>query len=276
MENREIQIGEIEIHSRAGEGFTFEGVFSNKALSGINLKLENVDKYNQEKIENLLKEKEIDIYDPFSAREYKGTITQKSNSFTVGREVKSYEITVKEIDQIPYFEEIELNGVCFSVLSYEESITSNTVSRQGVVKLTKDQFEKFRELLSVKSLEVRRVGVDEKPFEMRFGSQMFWSVHDEDETTYFKHIFRLFDTTLDSNGMDLGSGVIQRNAANMLIDLTSKFESLVEVLKADSSLSDDTKNKLLDINSNELSSKELIGKLYDRLEKVIDVNKHFK
>ena len=276
MERNQIQIDDIGINIQNGKEFSFEGLFSNKKLAGINLKLERVNQYNQQSIETLLKEKKVHVYDPFVEREYKAEITQRSNSFTVGSDVKSYDLVVKEIDEIPYFEKIEINGVCFSVLSYQESITSNTVSRQGVLMLTKDQFKQFRELLSEKSLEVRRVGIDEKPFEMRFGSSMFWSEHSESDTLYFKHIFRLFEKTLESSRLNLASGIVQNNAANMLVNLTANFESMVEILKLDDSLSDDTKNKLANISNNELSSKEILNNLYDKLEKVRDAEKHFK
>jgi hypothetical protein len=276
VESNKIKIGEVEILIRAGEEFSFEGLFSNKTLAGINLKLENVDRYYQKRIEDLLKEKEVDVYDPFAAREYSAEISQRSNSYTVGSEVKTYELTVKEIDKIPYFEEIEINGNIFNVLSYQESIISDTVSRQGVLKLTSEEFNKFRKLLSESSISVKRVGVDEEPFNMRFGSQMFWSKHKEDEGEYFKHIFRLFDKSVKPGKLDFASGIIQGNAANMLISLSSKFEELLEALKSDNSLADDTKDKLQTLSRDSIPSKELINNLYDNLVKVMDAEEHLK
>jgi len=276
VESNKIKIGEVEIHIRAGEEFSFEGLFSNKTLAGINLKLENVDRYYQKRIEDLLKEKEVGVYDPFAAREYRAEISQRSNSYTVGSEVKTYELTVKEIDKIPYFEEIEINGNIFNVLSYQESIISDTVSRQGVLKLTSEDFNKFRELLSESSISVKRVGVDEESFNMRFGSQMFWSKHKEDEVEYFKHIFRLFDKSVKPGKLDFASGIIQGNAANMLISLSSKFEELLEALKSDNSLADDTKDKLQALSRDSIPSKELVNNLYDNLVKVMDAEEHLK
>ena len=270
MNIKYIKIGDIELYSQAGEPFSFDGLFSNQTLSGINLKLEKLNESAQTKIENLLKEKTIDVEDPFTQRKYQAEIVQRSSSFTVGIEGKSYQLEVKEIDKIPNFKQLEINGVAFDLLEYRERLTSDTITRQGVLKLSQEQYESFRNLLSEKTLKVRRLGVDDEAMELRFGSRMFWSKHKEDDKTYYKHIFRLFELTLKASNLDMASGVILDNAARLLIRLSSNTEELINILKNDTSLSEKTIENLDKIGARSFVSDEYIDNLLDSLEEVID------
>jgi len=239
------------------------------------MRLEDLEEDTQEIINRLIHKKEVDVYDPFIERNYTAKLTELSSSYTVGSQQKSYNLLVQELDRSPSFDAVELNGIRFNVISYEESLISNTVSRQGVLKLTKKEFESFRKLLPEKTIAVRRIGVDKKPFKMRFGSQMFWSEHNDGNSQYIKHIFRLFDKKLEPGTLDIASGVIQDNATEMLIALNTKFEGLLEVLKTSESLSDDTKTKLENVSGNVDANNEQLNELYSCLEKVVDADRHF-
>ena len=269
MERDCINVDGIKFSVDSGTPFSFDGVFSPQKLSGIELSFKVYGSQEKE-IENLLKKEKVTVEDPFVGQTYEASTSLKSSSFQVGKEGKSYVIELKQIDVIPPFDTVEIEGTPFKVLQYEESLTSGKVGRNGLLKLSKEEFDLFRKLLEKSSVKFQRVGVDKAPLELRFGGSMYWSQHTEEGKEYFKHIVRLFPLDLEPSKLNLASGSTQAILANMVISLHARFELLVQNLAANKAIPDETKNALLTSGWETMFPTEKIDQLFDSLKEVAD------
>lgn len=187
-----IKIDEHEIRDNLGEPTDSQGFFSNNSLAGIRLNLENMGEGDQQIIEDLTARGVVNVQDPFTGKAYRASIRQSFSRFTVGENTKSYVIEITELDMWPDIEELEIEGEKFKVIKYEEFKVDGEIGRKAILRLSLDEFQLFRSMLSNTELGVRRGGVDEHPLSLRFGARMFWSEHEEDGEKYWKHIVRLY------------------------------------------------------------------------------------
>lgn len=276
MEASYIIIDGIRFAASSGVPFSFDGVFSKQKLSGIELSFTVYGAQDQEEIDGLLRKDKVTVEDPFTGQNYEATTFMRSNSFQVGKEEKSYVVELKQIDSIPPFDIVEIEGTTFQVLQYKESITSDKVGRHALLRLSKEEFERFRKLLEMPSVKFRRIGVDDVPLELRFGSSMYWSQHtEEDSKEYIKQIARLFPLDSEPSKLNLASGTTQAALARMVISLHARFELLVQQLATNNAISDETQSGLLGSGWKDLFPKEKINELCDGLEQVGDAEKEF-
>ncbi|HHP0489448.1 hypothetical protein [Vibrio harveyi] len=241
--------------------------FSKNKLDVITLDLQDLNVTEQKIVEGWLAAEEVEVFNPFTEREYKAKTHQRSTSFQTGRAVKSYKIELTELEEPIQISQIELNGQVFDVVKYQESIVRGTVSKEGVIKV--HDLNKFRELFFEKSINVLRVGVDEEPVTMRFGSLMHWSEHSEDDDVYYKQIFRLFDVDLESSSkFGFANGIHQNNLKKLAVQYALKFETLLQILKEDESLSEATKQKLKAFEIDESIENKMYHTIHDNFDLV--------
>ena len=267
-----IKIDEHEIREEVGEPFSAQSVFSNEPLMGIKFNFTDARSRTQTVIEDLVSRGTVNISDPFSGKEYRAFIRQASNSFTVGKDTKSYVLEATEIDSWPNVEELEINGETFTAIQYEEFLTDGEIGRKAVLQLNHEKFQALRSMLSVPELNVRRIGVDDESLKLRFGGNMFWSVHEEDGVEYWKQIVRLYPFEMASSRMDIASGTIQQNLSSMVIHLSSKLNFLVSNLAESKAISEEAKDDLLGKNWRSKVDDAEWNLVWDKLEQVRDVN----
>lgn len=247
-----VYLNDFEVAIRNCSPLCFDGVLSNRELAGLEVNFSNLRNEDYENIKVKLFTNDLKVKDPFSNREYQATIIERQSSFTVGSDLKSVRYEIKEIDAGPDFEQIELDSLIFDLIVYSEYIfDSNKVGRECLLKIPYDKFDSFKELLVNDSLKVRRIGVDDEPLILRFGSQFFWSEHSENDEIFYKQIVRLFDCDLQPSKNTVSSTVIQGNAYRMIADLTSRLDSLIKVLACDHvGFSEDVKSDLTNLSLN--------------------------
>lgn len=275
MNIENIVIEEIPLKKKLGTPFEFKGIFSGKILAGIKLTLSNLATKDQRIIEDLTEKSLVCVKDPFVQRSYDAYISQKSNSFTVGEEVKSYVLELKEKDVLPQFSEIQLNGHIFKVHLYEEYITDGSIGRNAILKLNKDEFEILRNLLTEHTVKFQRIGIDNEPLELRLGGAMYWSSHNDDNEAYFKHIVRLFPVEQKPCKLNLASGITQSVAVAMLVELQAKFKLLIEALGKEKIISDEMQAALSGPEWRDLSDKKFIYSLHDEFTRTNDAEEQF-
>lgn len=265
-----IKINEVDVQQRLGDPFSFEGIFSNQLLSGINLNLPNIFSAEQRLIESIIDEGTVNVSDPFSGREYRATIRMVSSSFTVGQDTKSYTLELKEVDSWVHISEIEIEGEVFPVIKYDEFLTHDDIGRKAVLRLDKKQFISIRSMLLKHELSVRRVGVDNEPLKLRFGSKLFWSKHDEEGSEFWKHIIRLYPVGSEGSGIDVASAIIQQNLSAIVVELSSKLNVLINALAETKAISDELKAEILGNAWKEKVNESDFNAIWDSLEQVID------
>lgn len=268
-----LKINENEVNVQYATPSQLDCQFSKNKLDIIKLELQDLNIASQKIVEGWLSAGEVDVFNPFTEREYKAKARQISTSFQTGRTEKSYRIELIELEEPIQITEIELNGESFDVINYKESIVDGTVSKQGVIKAS--DLDAFRQLFSEKSINVLRVGVDDEPVLMRFGSLMHWSKHTEGDDVYYKQIFRLFDVDLkSSNKLGVANATHQNNLINLTVHYALKFETLLHILKEDESLSEATKQKLKAFEIDEGIGNQMFNTMHDNFDLVKDAEEH--
>lgn len=273
--SEQVKINDTGIDTFFCEPFESESLLSNNKLAGIRIKLNDISPEQQKIVTKLLSQNEVSVVDPFSKREYSANMTKPQEKLSSNNNLRSYTLEVKEIESIPYFEKISLNGKTYDILGYGEKLYKGTISKQGVVRLTPETFDEFKELLLEREVSVARVGLDEEPVKMRFGSSMFWSKHECDDGIYYKHIFRLFDPNVAPSNINTACRVTQDNSVSLLIDYCLKLESVIELLSKEECLSQETRDILKELTPNEILDKRIINNKVDCITEVIDAENAF-
>jgi hypothetical protein len=147
MERKLIGIDGITIPIALGKPISLNGVFSGKSLSGIEVTVRTRDFAERKTIEDLLARGKATVDDPFVHRSYEACIRMHSHSFTVGQDEVSSVLTAEEIDQLPPFSSVELNGMEFPLLDYDEYITRDKIGRQALLRVSRELFPKLRNVL---------------------------------------------------------------------------------------------------------------------------------
>ena len=206
MPSKAIQINDLELTRSSGNPFNFNGILSESILSGIDLDFKVSGERNVASIEELFRCDTVEVYDPFIDRSYTATIRLISSSFQAGRPERHYRGQVKELDRVPDFSRLELNGQEFVLFRYKgEVIEKDKISHHALLKLNEEEFKIVNKMINQDSTKMRRIGVDEEQIILRFGGGMYWSQHEENGQTYFKYIVKLFPLDLKPSKINLAS-----------------------------------------------------------------------
>ena len=108
-----------------------------------------------------------------------------------------------------------------------------------------EDFIELQNLLNPGPVQIRRVGVDEAPITVRYGSAMYWSQHTIGQETYYKHIVRFYPIDLAPSPIHLASGVAQQALILMVRTLSARFEALVDELAQKDIISQGRREELL-------------------------------
>ncbi|GAH58089.1 unnamed protein product, partial [marine sediment metagenome] len=250
-------------------------------LSGIDLDFSVYGQENIKKIEKLLKFDTVQVDDSFVNRTYKASLRLISWSYQEGRQERYYKAEIRELDTWPKFNILEIDGHKFSVLKYKESEQEDDViGRYALLRLSKNQFGKLQEIFKHKTVQIRRINVDEKPITMKFMGKRYWSEHKEGRKTYYKQIIRLFPHDyLPKHKLNMATGTELISLAILVMSLSIRLEALINELAQNNILSDKKRDMLLQKNWKKLldntRKKEILEETDLQLHKALDAEEEF-
>ena len=276
-----ITINDVKLNTSAGRPMTFQGKHSGTTLSGIDLDFSVYGQENIKKMEKLLKFDTVQVDDSLVSRTYKASLRLISWSYQEGRQERHYKAEIRELDTWPKFNILEIDGHKLSVLKYKESEQEDDViGRYALLRLSKNQFGKLQEIFKHKTIQIRRINVDEKPITMKFMGKTYWSEHKEGRKTYYKQIIRLFPHDyLPKYKLNMATGTELISLTILVMSLSIRLEALINELAQNNILSDKKRDMLLQKNWKKLldntRKKEIVEETDLQLHKVLDAEEEF-
>jgi len=252
---------------------SFVGKHSDKELLGFDFAFDAWGPQEQQAIDRIFDQNTVTAIDPVTGRSFEATVRLLTSSYTEGAPTKAYIGELREIDQIPHVEEIEIEGQRFRVITYTETEPdADNVGREVVLKLTPEEFRQFHTLLEADTVLMQRIGVDEKPLSLRFGSAFYWSIHESEEGRYYKQIVRFFPVDMESNSAtSLVVPLTYYDAlAGMVVRLTERVEALLHDLMEQGIISEERRNTIIGTYDDSLVSKERAAEISRELRWVYD------
>ena len=241
-----LKIDDMEFSLDAGTPFAFEGVHSGGQLSGIGVRVTVYSDDDAQALDELFKKKTAIVDDAFTNRQYEATLHRKSSMYQEGRPGKTYRFEVKELDEAPQFEQLEIEGHTFAVIRNAERLhEDNVICLNVLLRLSPDEFQTFQSLRKLGPITIRRVGIDENPIARRFGGALYWSSHEDGSARFYKQIARFFPSEYPLGGYSFASGQEQHAQSQMILALTARFEALVDVLVENGHVSQETGESLV-------------------------------
>ena len=227
-----IEIDDLKFGLSEGSPFEYDGVHAIGVLSGIQLRFTVYSEADVQVIDDLLKKDTVRVNDPFVSRVYQGKLRRKSSSYQRGVPGKRYNIEVKELDEAPAFEELEIEGQPFSVIvNKESSDRKGVIGLHILLRLSSDEFQKLHNIFQKGSpLEIRRIGIDQAPFAQSLRGVLYWSQHQEKDENFYKQIVNFYPADSEPLRLDIAVGTIQRAHSRMILALSARFERLVGML----------------------------------------------
>jgi len=276
-----ITINDVKLNTFAGRPITFQGKHSGTTLSGIDLDFSAYSQEDIQKMEKLLKFDTVQVNDPFVNRIYEASLRLISWSTQDGIQGRHYKVEVRELDVWPKFNILEIDGHKFSVLKYKESEQENDViGRYALLRLSKNQFSKLQELSRHKTVQMRRINVDEKPITMKFMGVEYWSEHKEGKKTYYKQIVRLFPHDyLPKHKLNLATHTQLMSTTVLVVSLSFRLEALINELVKNDILTGKKRDMLLQKNWKKLLDNARKIEIFDEINlqicKVHDAEEEF-
>ncbi len=267
-----IQLDEMQFHDSRGIPFEYEGVHSGSRLAGLSM---NVTFYTADDIswvEDLLEKGTVEVDDPFAGRSYQATLARELSSYTEGIPGRSYQFEVKEVDEVPSFEVLEIEGQPFPVLRNTESVVDDHIGFHILLRLNQEGFEEFQRLIKPGPIVIRRISVDDNPISRRFGGALYWSSHQENSLTFYKQIARFYPEEVP-----LGKGVIApdqelRALQELVMALSARYEALLDILLESDHISKDSVDTLVADDWRSLIEDARRISLRSKLKKVEDAD----
>jgi hypothetical protein len=276
-----IKLDDIALPPEAGAPVNVPAKHAPRTLAGIDLEFSARMPQDEERVENLFAKDKVVVEDPFTDRSYEAVVTRRSTSYTEGSGWRRYTAEVRELDLVPNFEMLEVDGERFTVADYfEDEPEEDAVGRHALLRLSDEEFESLRAIMRRARQEgegrarIRRVGVDEEPIEVRYGGAMYWSRHEEEGRRWYKQIVRFFPVDLPGPSYRIASGVEQDILADMVFKLSVRFRALADELVEKGVLEDDRRWELLDGDPASLLDDERLSKIRREFERVRDAAEH--
>lgn len=268
-----LKIDHMELSLNAGAPFEFEGVHSGGQLSGIEVTVTVYSDDGAQAIDELFKKKTAVVDDVFVNRQYEATLHRKSSMYQEGRPGKTYRFEVRELDEAPQFEQLEIEGHTFAVIRNGERLhEDNVICLNILLRLSPDEFQTFQCLRRPGPITIRRVGIDESPIVRRFGGALYWSSHEEGSARFYKQIVRFFPTEYPPSGYSFASGQEQHAQSQMILALTARFEALVNALVENGHVSRETGETLASDEWRKLVDDERVVMMASKLSEVNDAD----
>lgn len=165
---------------------------------------------------------------------------------------------------------MEIDGHCFHVLNNTETVHKDVIGIYVLLRLSREQFLKFRSLLELDSIKIRRLGIDESPIVRRFGGALYWSSHQEGPNGYYKQIARFFPTEPPPGRIVIASGHEQIAQSRMILALSARYEALVTMLVKNGQISQESGDDLMSDQWRDLIDDERRVILHSKLTEVND------
>ena len=269
-----IKIDQMELSPTAGNPFVFEGVHSGGQLSGIEVGVTVHSNDDAQAIEELFKKDSVTVDDPFTNRQYEAALHRKSSMNQEGRPGKTYRFEVKELDEAPQFDQLEIEGHTFPVIRNAERLHSedNVICLNILLRLSPEEFQTFQGLRRLGPITIRRVGIDENPIVRRFGGALYWSSHEDGSERFYKQIARFFPTDFPLGGFSFASGQEQHAQSQMILALSARFEALARTLVENGQVSREIGEALMSDEWRKLVDDERAVMMAARLSEVNDAD----
>ena len=264
----------MEISPTAGNSFVFEGVHSGGQLSGIKVAVTVYSNDDAHAIDELFEKDCVTVDDPFTNRQYEATLHGKSSMYQEGRPGMTYRFEVKELDEAPQFEQLEIEGHTFAVIRNAEKLHSkdSVICLNILLHLSPEEFLTFQSLRRLGPITIRRIGIDESPIVRRFGGDLNWSSHEDGSERRFKQIARFFPADFPLSGYSVASGQEQQAQSQMILALSARLEALVKALVENGHVSQEIGEALTSDEWRKLIDDERAVMMASRLSEVNDAD----
>ena len=272
MTDKIAKIDEIEFPLSSCSPFEFAGVHSGRELPGIDIDITVYSDVDFHQVEELLQKDTVGVQDPFTARQYKATLTKKSSGYQEGNPARWYRFEVKELDEAKRFAQVEIEGQRFHVLRNIEDFHHEVIGIHILLRLSPDEFVQFHSLLKPGPVEIQRIGIDESPIVRRFGGAQYWSSHKEDSQEFYKQIVRFYPIDSSTGRVGIASGHEQIAQSQMILALSARYEALVRMLMESGQLSQENGEALMSGEWQGLIDDEREVMLRSRLTEVRDAH----
>ncbi len=224
-------------------------------------------------VESLRQDERVRVVDPFAGRAYDATVTIRRESYQQGA-LQQYFIEIRERDEAPRYQQIEINGQAFVVQKHtEEVLEGDYVMWNAVLRLNKTELASLRNMFRLDApVEVRRVGIDSTPEPRRIGGARYWSEHEERGRMYYKQNLHLIPMDYHSSDSRIfaASYTEQQSLTEMVVALQARFESLVDELTSSGVLPSERRDALLHEDWTMLHSSDRIDTLNRQTLRVSD------
>ena len=183
----------------------------------------------------MLDAKVVSVNDPYVGRRYQARLAVRRTQTQNGVPGKHYVAELREIDKIDAFERLEIDGVEYTVLKYNETLTTEKfVERHALLRLNPDEYLTLRRLATgdQETVQVRRVGIDADPLILEVSGLSLWSEHEQDDEVYYKYIieFRVPEFVTRKPNVWSALGIVMRNSTRLAISARARFEALLDDL----------------------------------------------
>lgn len=268
-------IDQLGFSLAAGTPFEFEGIHSGGRLSGIEIAVTVYTNDEAQAIDDLFKKKSVSVDDPFTNKKYKATLHAKSSMYQDGHPGKTYRFEVKELDEAPQFDQLEIEGHTFTVIRNAERlhVEDNVVCLNILLRLSPEEFQDFQGLRRLGPIEIRRIGIDNTPIVRRFGGALYWSSHEGGAGKYFKQIVRFLPSDFPLGGYSFASGQEQHAQSQMILALSARFESLVKTLVESGHVGQESGKALISDEWRNLVDDDRAVMMASKLEEVTDADR---
>lgn len=271
--SKTLKIDQMEFPPNAGTPFEFEGIHSGGQLSGIEVTVTAYSDDDAQALDELFKKKTVTVDDAFANRQYEATLHRKSSMYQEGRPGRTYRFEVKELDEAPQFEQLEIEGHTFAVIRNAERLhEDNVICLNILLRLSSEEFQTFQCLRRNGPITIRRVGIDESPIVRRFGGALYWSSHEDEPARFYKQIARFLPTEYPPVGYSFASGQEQHAQSQMILALTARFEALVNALVENGHVSRETGETLASDEWRKLVDDERAVMMASKLSEVNDAD----
>lgn len=270
MENNSIRVNDFLFEKGAGRSITFHGKHSGKPLAGIDLNT-SVFKKDIEKVENLFTHEIVQVEDPFVNRSYQARLQKTSESYKQGAPFHHYSAEIREVDILPEFSVLDIDGNQFPVLKYSETDeTNDAIGRHALLKLNDAQFKDLQNLFKRETIQIKRIGIDEKPISVCYGGAMLWSRHEESGSKYYKQIVRFMPPDMPVSKVHIAYAPTQDALSRMVVSLSARFEALLDDLVQNKFITPNRQSDLVNKDWRDLVREDRLDEIIRELERVPD------
>ena len=281
MSDQSIRVNGVPFSLPLGHPVSFISKRSGKTLAGIDIDFRAEGSGSSEMLENLFSQETVSVDDPFVNRSYQGFIQNATHTYRNGNSARHY-CEIRELDVIPEFKTLEIEGHPFPVSKYTENdIREDRVTMYALLRLSEDQFTELNRLFKGEPVQVRRIGVDEEPIAINFGS-LYWSKHEEYGTTYYKQIVTLVPTDSPTSKADEAMNRLiesikasQTPIISMVLGLSARFEALVDELTRNNLINNEKRRELLGESWEELLDSMRIEEIKSQTRRIQDAEQLF-